>query len=505
MSAALCGALAVGAAGCDNGSPDAGGDELVIRAATTATVDALDPAAATGTGAHAVLGNVYQTLLTIGPNETVPTPDAAECQYDTPTTYTCTVKPKQTFHNGHRLTASDVKFTFDRLRRLRRTTLIRALASVEARDEQTVVFRLRAPDATFAYALTTPVASLVDEEVFPAAAVLPDARVVGSGPYRIAAYDGRHAILERFAEYRGVRRARNTKVELALGQDSAALVKAVKVGSADVVSGELTAPDLRTLQATETARVTTLDAGLLGYWAFHLKAPSGRQLAVRRAIARLIDRKAIADKAYAGQVTPRYSLLPAGFDGHQETFRDSYGTEPNRTAAAALLRAAGVRAPVPLTVGWTPQRYGPQARLEAEELRRQLTVSGLFTVTLVSAEWPAYDEAARSGGYDLFQRVRTADHADGDTFVSPVLRPGGAVDNGYGSAAVDRLVAAEIAAQGRSAHDAALIDLQRQVTEDVAMLPVWQGQVPAVSAVGVDGVQRAVGPLFDVHYAYLSK
>ena len=119
VSAVLAGCTALAAAGCErnaSGTVDQSG-LAVIKAVALQRPKTLDPAlAAEDPGARALLTNIYQTLLTIPPEETTPVPDAGDCQFDTPTTYTCTVRPKLTFHNGNELTAADVKFSIDRLR-----------------------------------------------------------------------------------------------------------------------------------------------------------------------------------------------------------------------------------------------------------------------------------------------------------------------------------------------------------------------------------------------------
>ena len=67
-----------------------------------------------------------------------------------------------------------------------------------------MVFHLNQPDLTFVKVLTTGTASIVDEEVFPADAVLPDAEVVGSGPYMLSQYKpGEQAVLEANPDYDG--------------------------------------------------------------------------------------------------------------------------------------------------------------------------------------------------------------------------------------------------------------------------------------------------------------
>jgi peptide/nickel transport system substrate-binding protein len=68
--------------------------------------------------------------------------------------YTYKLRPGIRFHNGDPLTSEDVKFTAERVldpavKSTRRPFFAPVLASVEAPDPQTVVFRLNQPDGAF--------------------------------------------------------------------------------------------------------------------------------------------------------------------------------------------------------------------------------------------------------------------------------------------------------------------------------------------------------------------
>lgn len=510
LASVVVGCTAIAAAGCEknaSGTVNQSGAS-VIKAVALQRPKTLDPAAAADDpGARALLTNIYQTLLTMPPDENTPVPDAGDCQFDTPTTYTCTIRPKLTFHNGHELTAADVKYSIDRLRTVpgarRAAALFASVKSVEAPDKDTVVFTLRRPDATLPYALTTPVASIVNEQVFAPDRVQPAAQVVGSGAYRVQwpaprAGTGMPLVFERYPGYKGYRIARNARVQLTFAADGAALLKALRAGTAHVATGAVT-----TTAVAAPLRNTRLDAARAGYWAFHLKAPSGRRLAVRKAVAQLMDRETLVRRVYGESARASYSILPAGFEGHVEAFQDAYGT-PDRAKAATLLRTAGLRAPIPLTLGWTPRADNPAAGREAEEVRRQLQASGLFRVTLRRAAGPEFRHDAGRGAYDLFQQARAAGIPDGDGFVTPVLRPGGLAANGYTSAAATKLVEQETAGQSLADRQGAFGELQRLVATDVPVLPVWQGRATLLAGASVTGADVALDRMSGIRYGYLS-
>ena len=52
-------------------------------------------------------------------------------------------------------------------------------------------------------------------------------------------------------------------------------------------------------------------------------ADPAKALAVRQAVADLIDRQAIADQVYKGTYTPLYSYVPDGLTGATESLKDA--------------------------------------------------------------------------------------------------------------------------------------------------------------------------------------
>ena len=164
---------------------------------STDLVRVTDPAAITDSASAVVSQNVFQRLMTAEPGQSVLKPDAArDCIFTSATTYSCTLNEGLTFHNGHALTSSDVKFSVQRATRLNvagsSTSLLSSLRRIETPDPQTVRFLLSRPDTQFGWALATPAASIVDEEVYQEDDVRPPTEsVVGSGPFAVAHRDER--------------------------------------------------------------------------------------------------------------------------------------------------------------------------------------------------------------------------------------------------------------------------------------------------------------------------
>ena len=514
MSAAVAvGALGLCLAACgepDDNAPHPGEETpklMLLRLATTDTATTLDPAGPYDPASRTVQANLYQTLLTILPDKPTPVPDAADCQFDSPTTYTCSLKEKLTFPNGHDLTSSDVKFSFDRLIRLKTpgglAPLFSSVKSVSTPDPLTAVFNLTTPDARLPYLLTTTAASIVDEQTYPADGLLPD-KAMGSGPYQLAGYkSGTEIALTKFAGYRGPRAAQNDGVTISTVADSNAVYQAITTGKADLAFRGLGPNLLDTLRKAGQVQVVETGSAEIRLFAFQMKSLLSRNPAIRRAVAQVIDRSAIAKKAYGDHVSPLFSVVPPGFGGQVDAFRTEF-KQPNKAAATTILKDANIAVPVPLTVGWTPSQYGVGAKAEVLELKRQLEATGLFRVTLRSAEWPQYQQATRNGAYDLYQTGWTPQYPDADDYLAPFVTDT-PLQNGYRSAAAAKLLQQERTEQNGLKRDDLIGQLQGVIAHDVPVIPIWQAQVAVAAAKDLGNVRTAPDPLSFLYLAGLRR
>lgn len=514
VSAAVAvGALGISLAACgepDDNAPHPGEQTpklMLLRLETTDSVPSLDPAGPYDVASRTVQANLYQTLLTILPDKPTPVPDAADCQFDSPTTYTCSLKEKLTFPNGHDLTSADVKFSFDRLVRLKTpgglAPLFASVKSVSTPDPLTAVFNLTTPDARLPYLLTTTAASIVDEQTYPANGLL-DGKAMGSGPYQLAGYkSGTEIALTKFAGYRGPRAAQNDGVTIHTVPDSNTLYQEIATGKTDLAFHGLGPNLLDDLRKSGQVQVADAGSAEIRLFAFQMKSLLSRNPAIRRAVAQVIDRSAIAKKAYGDHVSPLFSVVPPGFGGQVDAFKSEY-KQPSKTAAAAILKDAHIAVPVPLTVGWTPSQYGVGAKAEVLELKRQLEATGLFRITLRSAEWPQYQVATKAGAYDVYQTAWTPQYPDADDYLAPFVTDA-PLQNGYRSAAATKLLQQERTEQNGLKRDDLIGQLQGVIARDVPVIPVWQGRVTVVAAKDLENVKTAPDPLSFLYLAGLRR
>ncbi|MGH3499202.1 MAG: ABC transporter substrate-binding protein [Nocardioidaceae bacterium] len=470
---------------------------------TTDTVTALDPSGAYDIGSWTLEYNLYQTPLTIPAGQNKPEGDAAKsCTYTDPKTLKCTMKSGLTFSNGDPLTSEDVKYSVDRSIKIKDpvssvSVLFSSVKSVAAPDPSTVIFHLKVPDQTFQYVLTTPAAAIVDHKVFADNKLLPDSQVIGSGPYTLAQYKpGQQAVFKANASYNGPNKPQSPEIFVQYFKESSALKLAVQSGQVQVAWRSLSPTDITSLKSDSKVTVAEGQGGEIRYWVWRTQDGPGKSVAVRQAAAMLIDRSAIATKAYSNTVTPLYSIVPPGLAGANQAFKTKYGASPNVSGAKKLLQQAGVKTPVPITLGYTPSHYGPNAVDEASEFQRELQASGLFKVSLKSAEWTQYQSLEKQGAYNLFQLGWFPDYLDADDYLAPFMVDGGFFANGYKSTKVDNLVNAERAQTNVPKREALFGQLQDQAATDVPFIPSWVGKNIAVYGQGVSGVESTLDPSF---------
>src|SRR5215217_6459949 len=447
----------------DNGSGGSSGGTLTIG--TTDKVTTLDPAGSYDNGSFAVMNQVFPFLLNTPLGSPDVEPDIAEsAEFTSPTEYTVTLKPDLKWANGNDLTSSDVKFTFDRQVAIADengpSSLLYNLDSVAAPDDTTVVFTLKSEnDQVFPQILSSPAGPIVDEDVFSATELTPDQDIVDGeafhGPYTITSYDFNNLIsYEAYPDYQGLLGAPKTDtVNVKYYADASNLKLDVQQGNIDVAFRSLTATDIADLRGNDNVQVIDGPGGEIRYITFNFntqpfgattpEADPAKALAVRQAVANLIDREELADQVYKGTYTPLYSFVAEGLTGATEPLKEKYGDGsggPDADKAKSVLEAAGVQTPVTLSLQYSNDHYGPSSGDEYALIKDQLESSGVFTVNLQTTEWVQYTEQRTQDVYPAYQLGWFPDYSDADNYLTPFFLTENFLSNHYDNPQVNDLI-----------------------------------------------------------------
>jgi peptide/nickel transport system substrate-binding protein len=510
--------LVLAAGGCGGDDDGGGGEDATIIHGTTDTPVSYDPAGSYDLPSWNVIYNVIWGLLSLPPGGNQPEPALAEsCDFDDPRTYTCKLREGLKFHDGSDLTAEDVKHSFDRVNRINDengpASLFGSLYAeagtvtgdeVEVVDDMTVTFHLNKPDATWPFIMTTGGGGIVPAE-YPADALQPDAEAIGAGPYTLDEYRaGEQTSLVRNDDFYG-EAPKNERVLIQYYDKSSALKLAVENGEVDLAYRSLTPTEVEDLRNADGLEVVEGNGTEIRYLVFNVNLEPGKAVAVRKAVAYVIDRQAIVDNVYNGTVEPLYSMVPRGIAGHTDAFKTKYGEAPDKAKAQALLTAAGVQTPVPIEIWWTPTHYGDSTADEYAEIKRALDESGLFTVTLKSTEWDQYSEAYAQDRYPVFQLGWFPDYPDPDNYLSPFYHTDNFLKNHYSSKRVDALLAAQKASTDQAEREQIFQQIQEIAAEEVPIIPIWQGKQVAAVRDGITGVSETFDPSFQFRYWLIAK
>jgi peptide/nickel transport system substrate-binding protein len=527
LAIASAGLLVASLAACgddsSSGDDGNGGSSGSLILGTTETVTSMDPAGSYDFGSWNMQYSIFEQLMTVPAGETDPVGDAAEsCEYDDPQTVTCVLKDGLKFSNGHDLTSSDVKFSLERNINIAdpngSSVLLGSIiepdsdpqvvadGAIETPDDQTVVFHLNKPDTTFIKILSTATTSILDEELFPADALLGDEEVVGSGPYKLSQYKpGEQAVLEENETYEGDRAPKTAQIFVSYFSDTAPLKQAIDSGQVDIAWRTLSPTDLNDLEGNDDVEVVKGEGSEFRYWVWQFANPVAQDKATRQAVAQIIDREAIAQDSYDGTVEPAYSIVPPGFGGQKDSFEEKYGAGPDVEAAKKTLADAGIKTPVEITLGYTPTHYGPNAVDEATQLASQLNESGLFDGKTADAEWEEYQTLYKENAYDLFILGWYPDLLDADNYLSPFIRDGGFFANNYSNEEVNKLLDQELAETDPAAREEIIGQLQDIVAEDVPLIPSWNGANVAVATTQMEGVLETLDPTYIFRFWMITK
>ncbi|MCW2809689.1 MAG: putative transporter substrate-binding protein, partial [Friedmanniella sp.] len=363
-------------------TPTSGSTPRPFTIMSTDPIRVTDPAAMADSGSAVLSTNVFQRLMTSDPGSAVLKPDAArDCLFTAATTYTCTLNKNLTFSNGHPLTSSDVKFSLQRATRLNvagsSASLLSSLRRIETPDDLTVRFLLSRVDTQFGWALASPAASIVDEEVYDADEIRqPDRDIVGSGPFRVEHYDRNDLLLHRFESYVGRTPASRAELVYVTAPDSATIEDAMTKGTVEVVWRGL--DDAALTRYTQQVQASPDKLTVGGYQQRILPgtrvvqllwgpgSPSRADKGLRQAIATALQGDRTLD-----------SVVPNGVPGHASSFPVGGRATPKVTWKNRIT----------LTLGYDPT--SPNGQDIAIQIRTRLEEPGGLSVQLRPGDFSA--------------------------------------------------------------------------------------------------------------------
>jgi peptide/nickel transport system substrate-binding protein len=183
-------------------------------------IKGVDPRLVTNSSSEKIEQLIFNSLTRINGSD-VPVPDLAESFTVTPdwTTHTFRLRAGVRFHNDHRLTSLDVKYTFETMFALEhtdghRTRMPRRQTIIEVPDALTVQFKCLNPCPDLTRSIAT--VGIIPEGT---SRLLP-LKPVGTGPYRLQGFDnsGEFSLWAHEGYFAGRPKVERIVVQFAAGQ-----------------------------------------------------------------------------------------------------------------------------------------------------------------------------------------------------------------------------------------------------------------------------------------------
>ncbi|KQS08160.1 peptide ABC transporter substrate-binding protein [Curtobacterium sp. Leaf183] len=513
--------------GCAGGGSGGSGDLNGLIIGTTDKITSLDPAGSYDNGSFAVQNQVFPFLMNTPTGSPDVKPDiATKGEFTDPTTYEVTLKKGLEFANGNKLTSSDVKFSFNREIKINNPngpqSLLANLKSIDTPNATTVVFHLDHADQTWPQVLSSPAGPIVDEDVFSATKLTSADDIVKgnafAGQYVIKSYKENDLIsYEANDKYDGVLDKAKTKdVTAQYFTKETDLKLAVQKGDVDVAYRSLTPTDITSLRKDSKLQVIDGPGGEIRYVVFNFKtqpfgtgqsdADEAKALAVRQAVADVVDRSALAKEVYNDTYSPVYSMVPDGLTGAATPFKSMYGDgggAPDVDKAKQTLSDAGVDGKIELNIQYAPDHYGSASDDEYALLKSQLEASGLFTVNIQSTVYTTYATERTKDAYPEYQLGWFPDFSDADNYLSPFFTKDNFVQNHYDDPTIQKLIADEQEESDKSKRADIIEQAQERQASQISTLPLLQGKSVAVAGKDVKGVELDAS--FKFRYGTITK
>lgn len=505
--------LGVMLTGCAPQAPTASENDApqVVTRAITTEPGGLDPQGLAGAGQNAILPYLFDTLIYRDiDNSYKPylaetwnvSADGREVVF--------TLKEGIVFHDGTPLNAEAVKFTFDRVREQGQRSVLAAMAmsiaNIEAVDDLTVRFYLRAPSSTFFSSLTTAYAGIISPKAAQESGEGFAQKPVGSGAFMLEKWEPGVAItLVKNPNYawapdivKNQAAPHIDRLVFKIIPDVAQQISAYQAGEVDILFINQPNHLARLKQDPNTNLVETTLHSLI-YLGYHAQKPPFNDARVRQAFSHAVNKEEVLKTAVGGigevAFAPLASSLP-GFDPSLKPAELGYDLEK----AQGLLVEAGfnqaedgswTKDGKPLALTLLTSTRPPNGAI-ATVLQSQFKALGV-AVEVQQLDATAVQDAAAEGKFDML--LWRYDWSDADvlrTYLS-TERIGRTNRTFYSNPELDALLEEAVAELDDDRRNALYLEAQKLILQDAPWQPLYVPKDYMATRKEVSGI--VMGPM----------
>lgn len=424
----------------------------------------LDPRYATDAASSRIDRLLYQRLVDFN-DAFEAVPSLATWKRLTPRHYRFHLSDRaHRFPDGRRLTAADVKATFESVLRPANGSPFRAALShirrIETPDAATIDFYLDAPDPLFPGKLgmgILPAPLIAGRHAF-------NHDPVGSGPFAFVDWSGGDRL-------RIKRRRDGQVIEFDHVPNPTVRVLKLLRGEIDMLQNNLPFELIGYLRHRHGVRVLHNRGTNFTYLGFNMRDPVAGDIKVRKAVAYALDRAAIVKYVFAGEARLANAMLPPGhWAGNPKL--TPYPHDPGK--ARALLAEAGYGPGHPAHLTYKTSSDPFRVRL-ATIIQSQLARVGI-RADVRSYDWGTFYGDIKAGRFQMYSLswvgITTPDILR-TVFYSNSVPPDGANRGRFADPAVDRLLDDAQSAADRPTEARDYRQVQAILLQRLPYVPLW--------------------------------
>jgi peptide/nickel transport system substrate-binding protein len=435
---------------------------------------------------------IYSGLVKVTPNFDY-APDLAT-KWETPDDRTIVfhLNPNAKFHNGQPVKAADVKWTYDSLMApdfvSPKKSGYSAVDHIEAPDDQTVIFKLKAPSPFMFDNLTLGILPTGSDTN------VTKSKPIGAGPYKVVEYrPDEKLVLEAFDQWHGGA-PKIKHVVVRIIPDATTLVLELKRGSVSMEVNCIPFENVPQFEADKQFRVVKSPGSVYQYIAFNFRDPLLAKKEVREALAHAIDRQRIIRDIQRGYAVPAETMLPQGHWARAEDVA-TYPYDPAK--AKALLAKAGMTNPTIVFKTTTDAEANSRAQV-IQQMAKEVGIN----ITIQSIETSTFFADIQKGNFQIYSLSRNG-VADPDfyyvIFFSKNIPPEGQNRGYYSNPRVDQLLLEGRSTFDRNRRREIYTELQKILADDLPYISLYHQINVTVLRENIDGyVQYPAGFLISV-------
>ena len=409
----------------------------IYRAALPWSPRTLDPAYSTDIYSITLIQQIFDGLVQFDQNlNVVPALATSWTVSRDKLTYTFTLRGGARFHNGRLVTADDFVYSFTRIldpkeessalgffERLKGASAYRKgerneVAGLKALDAHTLEITISEPFAAFLSVLAMFNSKVVAREEIERWGKDFGRHPVGTGPFRLASWEGDQIVLAVNPEYYEGRPYLDR------------VVYTIYAGAQydriydDFVAGRLEeaavfGPNRDTLASTTEYQFYRKPSLSLQFYGMNCLNKTLKEIKVRQALNYAIDKERIVREVYKNQFLPAATILPPGMPGYFPE-NGAYDYDPDK--AKNLLNQAGFGlSGEKLSLTVLSASRSQAAQKEMALIAEDLATVGVKLQIRYETDWPTFEAALSEDNLQIYRYAWIADIPDPDNFLNILL------------------------------------------------------------------------------------